>query len=133
MIMMIKCDDNCYKLIYRDISNPRTYAENEYTLLAKLNKKDYDFMLNHLRLMRDNNKIGYSYTFPRFDESTFTILRIYHRGQDDWIVDGNLNYLFSEMVDIEFAMTVFDLECLLNHQDGTPVYFSPPKEKQNDR
>ena len=114
---MIKCDDDCYKLIYCDVNNPKPYAENEYTLLAKLNKKDYDFMLDHLRLMRDNNEVGYSYAFPRFDKSTFAILRIYHRSQDDWIVDANLHYIFSEMVDIEFALTVFDLECLQNHQD----------------
>lgn len=128
MIMMIKRDDDCYELYMQ-----HPIKLDKILLLSRLRKKDYDFMLSHLCLMRDNNEVGYSYTFPRHNETLYTILRIYHRGKDDWTVDANLgSRIFSEMVDIEFAMMVFELECLPNHQCGTPVYFPPPKEKDND-
>lgn len=131
MIMMIKCDDDCYKLIHRDENSPKPYAENEYALLAKLNKNDYDFMLETLRAMRDRNDVGDTYIFPRPHNGVYTVIRINHIAQDHYVIDANLHYIFSDMVDIEFAMIVFDLECLVNHQAQTPAYFPPAKEGSN--
>lgn len=128
MIMMLKESDNLYSLLYQ---HPE--KSGQFAVLSSLNKPQYEFMLGFLAEMRDGNKIGDCYTFPRPENGNFTIVRLHHQAQDHYVLDANLHHVFSEMIDIEFAMTVFELECLLNHQDGTPVYFSPPKEKQNDR
>ena len=128
MLMMLKDNDNLYSLLHQ---HPKEFTK--FAILSTLNKAQYDFMLEHLRKMRDGNKVGDCYVFPRPDNGVYTIVRINHVAQDHYVVDANLHHIFSDMVDIEFAMTVFDLECLVNHQAQTPVYFSPPKDKSNDR
>lgn len=127
MIMMLKESDNLYSLLYQQ---PEKFGQ--FAILSSLNKPQYQFMLDFLVKMRDGNKIGDCYTFPRPESGNFTIVRLHHLAQDHYVLDANLHHVFSEMVDIEFAMMVFELECLLNHQAGTPAYFPPAKDKDNE-
>lgn len=128
MIMMIKRNDDCYELY---MQHPKEL--DKLALLSKSTKKDYDFMLQTLAKMRDRNYVGDFYLFPRADDVAFTAVRLIHYAQDHYVIDGNYHHIFSEMIDIEFAMMIFELECLPNHQNGTPSYFPPAKDKDNDK
>lgn len=128
MIMMLKENDNFYQLLYQ---RPEKFGQ--FAILSSLNKPQYEFMLDFLVKMRDGNKIGDCYTFPRPENGNFTVVRLHHQAQDHYVIDGNYHHIFSEMIDIEFALMIFELECLPNHEAGTPAYFPPAKDKDNDR
>lgn len=131
MIMMIKIDDNCYQLL---MQNPEKITQ--FAIISKMNKFDYDFMLTHFKRIRntviDPKEYGNAcYYFPRDNETCFTITRLRQRGNDDYCIDGNFDsVMLSEMIGVEMDMMIFELECLPNHQCGTPAYFPPPKDKK---
>ena len=127
MIMMIKIDDNCYKLLMQNPNNPTSFGE-----ISKLTKNDYQFMLEWIKRIRSDNKKDAWYQFPISDQRIFTITRLNQRDVDDYVISGNFGgVILSEMVGVELDMMIFELECLPNHRAGTPAYFPPPKEKQN--
>lgn len=128
MIMMIKRNDDCYELY---MQHPKEL--DKLALLSRLTKKDYVFMLQTLVKMRDRNNVGDYYIFPHPDDGNYTVIRLEHCALDHYVIDRNYHHIFSEMIDIEFALMIFELECLPNHQCGTPAYFPSPKDKSNDR
>ena len=128
MIMMIKENDNCYKLLMQNPKNPTEFGE-----ISKLTKLDYDRMLTWVKKIRNDNKKDAWYQFPSTDYRVFTITRWIQRDDDDYIISGNFgSVILSEMIGVEMDMMIFELECLVNHQCGTPAYFPPAKDKEND-
>ena len=132
MIMMLKIDDDCYQLL---MQHPEKITQ--FGIISKMNKRDYDFMLTNFKRIR-NSVIGpkeydnASYFFPRDNGSYFTVTRVSQRGIDDYVIDANFNsVILSEMIGVELDLMIFELECLLNYQRGTPAYFPPPKDKPN--
>lgn len=125
MIMMIKVDDNCYKLLMQHPNNPTEFGE-----ISKLTKSSYGMMLEWVKKIRSDNKKHAWYQFPTSDQRIFTITRWIQRGDDDYVISGNFgSVILSEMIGVEMDLMIFELECLPNHQAGTPAYFPPAKDK----
>lgn len=128
MIMMIKHNDDAYSLL---MQNPNKIGE--FAVISRLNKTNYNLMLETMKLIRKQDAKGNWYQFPR-EESVFIITRVHCRASDDYCIDANFgSVILSEMIGVEMDMMIFELECLPNHQNGTPSYFPPAKDKDNDK
>ena len=128
MIMMIKRNDDLYVLIAK--------INRIHRIISELSKKDYDFMLEHFKRIRncdDETVKEYGNACYYFPKSQRIQGMLYQRSIDDYCIKVNeLQQIVSEMIGVEMDMMIFELECLPNHQCGTPAYFPPPKEKNND-
>ena len=132
MIMMMKRKDNCYDLLMQ------TEVLAKFAIVSELTQKDYDFMLEHFRRIRNcgeekAKEYGNAcYYFPQSKYTPEVRVMLYNRDADDYVIKINLGQkIVSEMVGVELDMMIFELECLPNHRIGTPVYFPPPKEGSN--
>lgn len=126
MIMMIKADDNCYRLLMQHPKNPTEFGE-----ISTMTKLSYEQMLEWVKKIRSDNKKDAWYQFPNSDQRIFTITRWIQRDTDDYAIIANFgSVILSEMIGVEMDMMIFELECLPNHQNGTPSYFPPAKDKK---
>ena len=133
MIMMIKRNDDLYILLLQ------TEMIGQFVIVSELKKKDYDFMLKHFKRIRNcSEEIAKEYGnacyyFPTSQITPEVQVMLYNRGIDDYCIKLNLTQkIVSEMIGVEMDMMIFELECLPNHQCGTPAYFPPAKDKEND-
>lgn len=134
MIMMLKRNDNLYVLLLQ------TEQIGQFVIVSELTKKDYDFMLTHFKRIRNcadaiAKEYGNAcYYFPTSQITPEVQVMFYNRGTDDYCIKLNLaQKIVSEMIGVELDLMIFELECLPNHQAGTPAYFPPAKDKDNDR
>lgn len=134
MIMMLKRNDNLYVLLLQ------TEQIGQFVIVSELTKKDYDFMLTHFKRIRNctdaiAKEYGNAcYYFPTSQITPEVQVMFYNRGTDDYCIKLNLaQKIVSEMIGVELDLMIFELENLPHHQCGTPAYFPPAKDKQNDR
>ena len=134
MIMMIKRNDDLYVLLLQ------TEEIGKFIIVSELKKKDYDFMLTNFKRIRNCSEEmakeygNACYYFPTSQITPEVQVMLYNRGTDDYCINLNLaQKTVSEMIGVEMDLMIFELECLPNHQCGTPAYFPPAKEKHNDR
>ena len=127
MIMMIRHNDDAYLLLMQHPTKLDSFG-----VISRLDKHAYKFMIDAIRKIRNDNKKDSWYQFPRSDDGVFTITRFRQRDTDDYVIEANFTNCLSEMIGVELDLMIFELECLPNHQVGTPSYFPPPKDKSND-